>query len=143
MVVEGDLSSGRPKPLEPLVFESAKWYALVTMGSSFLIPVVGMRVLLAGISALYGRVVVDSFGVSKLPTWFWGGFRAAWDEIESWDDGVIDPMAVKPPDTRRCVRLRLRGRPIPVRVTQYCACKPDFQQFVDVLTVTLGEPTGV
>jgi hypothetical protein len=139
-LASGNVSTDRPRPSEPLVFHSSKSAALATIVGSFMVPIIGLRVLLAGISALYGRVVVDSYGVSKLPTSFWGGFRAAWDEIESWEDG---PDNIYDPDSKRRVRLRLRGRRKPVRVTEHCAHQPDFQKFVDVLTATLGEPTSM
>jgi hypothetical protein len=140
MLADISIASARPRPTVPLVFESSKLRALLTIVGSLLVPIIGTRILLGGIAALYGRVIVDARGIAKLPTWFWGGFRARWDEIESWDDGLVD---LNDRGKGRCVRLRLRGRKHPVRISDSCAHRPGFERFVEVLHVTLGQATGV
>jgi hypothetical protein len=135
--------------VEPSEFRAsvgyAWWNVFLSMPFMF-VPFVAIPLLANGIRMLVGSVRVDQSGIEALPHRFGVGFRARWNEIESWEDGVLDPLKElkdPPADTRRCLRFRIRGQNLPARITEGEVAHPGYDRLMALVRIALGEPTNV
>ena len=109
-------------------------------GSFLSVPFIlmGGLCLVAPVVQAFTRIVVDDFGVSK---YRFGrlGSCVAWEEIASWDIREVGMDDEGDSFIHRIIRINIRGRNRPMRITNCEACRPPLETLADLIRAKMSD----